>query len=185
MLLLDEVDLASNKILCLQPILEGKGIFLKKIGKFVKPAAGFTVVATANTKGKGSDDGRFIGTNVLNEAFLERFPVTFEQEYPPVSVEKKILGRVASNLGVTDIDFINRLVDWGDIIRKTFYDGGIDEIISTRRLVHILRAYSIFKNKMKAIEVCVNRFDDETKQAFLELYDKVDADVDISSKDEV
>ena len=184
-LLLDEVDLASNKILCLQSILEGKGVFLKKIGKFVKPASGFNVIATANTKGKGSDDGRFIGTNVLNEAFLERFPVTFEQEYPTGTIEKKILGRVAATVGVTDIDFINRLVDWGDIIRKTFYDGGIEEIISTRRLVHILRAYSIFKNKMKAIEVCVNRFDDETKQAFLELYDKVDADVDISSKDEV
>ena len=180
-LLLDEVDLASNKILCLQSILEGKGVFLKKIGKFVKPAAGFNVIATANTKGKGSDDGRFIGTNVLNEAFLERFPVTFEQEYPTGTIEKKILGRVAATVGVTDIDFINRLVDWGDIIRKTFYDGGIEEIISTRRLVHILRAYSIFKNKMKAIEVCVNRFDDETKQAFLELYDKVDADVDLDS----
>ncbi len=178
-LLLDEIDLASNKILCLQPILEGKGIFLKKIGKFVEPAAGFNVVATANTKGKGSDDGRFIGTNVLNEAFLERFPVTFEQEYPPVSVEKRILGGVAANLGVTDTNFIARLVDWGDIIRKTFYDGGIEEIISTRRLVHIVRAYSIFNDKMKAIQVCVNRFDDETKQAFLELYDKVDADVDL------
>ncbi len=178
-LLLDEIDLASNKILCLQPILEGKGIFLKKIGKFVQPAKGFTVVATANTKGKGSDDGRFIGTNVLNEAFLERFPVTFEQDYPSPSVETRILGRVASTLGVTDTDFCTRLVDWGDIIRKTFYDGGIEEIISTRRLVHILRAYSIFNDKMKAISVCVNRFDDETKQAFLELYDKVDADVEI------
>ena len=175
-LLLDEIDLASNKILCLQPILEGKGIFLKKIGRFIQPAAGFNVVATANTKGKGSDDGRFIGTNVLNEAFLERFPVTFEQEYPPVSVEKKILGGIASQLGVTDTDFIARLVDWGDIIRKTFYDGGIEEIISTRRLVHIVRAYSIFNDKAKAIQVCINRFDDETKQAFLELYDKVDAD---------
>ena len=178
-LLLDEVDLASNKILCLQPILEGKGLFLKKIGRFVRPAVGFNVVATANTKGKGSDDGRFIGTNVLNEAFLERFPVTFEQEYPPVSVEKRILGGVAAHHGVTDTDFIARLVDWGDIIRKTFYDGGIEEIISTRRLVHIVRAYSIFNDKMKAIQVCVNRFDDETKQAFLELYDKVDADVDL------
>ena len=178
-LLLDEVDLASNKILCLQSILEGKGVFLKKIGKFVKPAAGFNVIATANTKGKGSDDGRFIGTNVLNEAFLERFPVTFEQDYPAPSVEKKILGGVAANLGITDTDFIARLVDWGDIIRKTFYDGGIEEIISTRRLVHIVRAYSIFNDKMKAIQVCVNRFDDETKQAFLELYDKVDADVDL------
>jgi hypothetical protein len=178
-LLLDEIDLASNKILCLQPILEGKGIFLKKIGRFVSPAKGFNVVATANTKGKGSDDGRFIGTNVLNEAFLERFPVTYEQEYPSPSVEMKILGRVAVTLGVTDSDFCKRLVDWGDIIRKTFYDGGIEEIISTRRLVHILRAYSIFGDKMKAIQVCVNRFDDETKQAFLELYDKVDATVQL------
>jgi len=178
-LLLDEVDLASNKILCLQPILEGKGLFLKKIGRFVNPAPGFNVVATANTKGKGSDDGRFIGTNVLNEAFLERFPVTFEQDYPAPSVEKRILGGVAANLGVTDTDFIARLVDWGDIIRKTFYDGGIDEIISTRRLVHIVRAFSIFGDKMKSIQVCVNRFDDETKEAFLQLYDKVDADVDL------
>ena len=182
-LLLDEIDLASNKILCLQPILEGNGIFLKKIGKFVQPKAGFNVVATANTKGKGSDDGRFIGTNVLNEAFLERFPVTFEQEYPPVSVEKKILGGIASQLGVTDTDFIARLVDWGDIIRKTFYDGGIEEIISTRRLVHIVRAFSIFNNKAKAIQVCVNRFDDETKQAFLELYDKVDADFELPNEE--
>ena len=182
-LLLDEIDLASNKILCLQPILEGNGIFLKKIGRFVNPRAGFNVVATANTKGKGSDDGRFIGTNVLNEAFLERFPVTFEQEYPPVSVEKKILGGVATQNGVTDVQFLEKLVDWGDIIRKTFYDGGIDEIISTRRLVHIVRAYSIFNDKAKAIQVCVNRFDDETKQAFLELYDKVDADFQLPTEE--
>ena len=180
-LLLDEIDLASNKILCLQPILEGKGIFLKKIGKFVQPAKGFNVVATANTKGKGSEDGRFIGTNVLNEAFLERFPVTFEQDYPSPNIETKILGRVAATLGVTNTDFCKRLVDWGDIIRKTFYDGGIEEIISTRRLVHIVRAYSIFNDKAKAIQVCVNRFDDETKQAFLELYDKVDVDFELSS----
>ena len=175
-LLLDEVDLASNKILCLQPILEGKGVFLKKIGRFVNPTAGFNVIATANTKGKGSDDGRFIGTNVLNEAFLERFPVTFEQSYPPSTVEQKILEGVALDLGIEERDFCKRLVDWADIIRKTFYDGGIEEIISTRRLVHIIRAYSIFQNKAKAIQVCVNRFDDETKQSFLELYDKVDAD---------
>ena len=175
-LLLDEVDLASNKILCLQSILEGKGVFLKKIGKFVKPSAGFNVVATANTKGKGSDDGRFIGTNVLNEAFLERFPVTFEQSYPAPATEQKILEGVALDLGVEDREFCKRLVDWADIIRKTFYDGGIEEIISTRRLVHIVRAYSIFQDKGKAIQVCVNRFDDETKQAFLELYDKVDVD---------
>jgi hypothetical protein len=175
-LLLDEIDLASNKILCLQSVLEGKGVFLKKIGRFVKPAAGFNVIATANTKGKGSDDGRFIGTNVLNEAFLERFPVTFEQSYPAPSTEQKILEGIALDLGVEDRDFCKRLVDWADIIRKTFYDGGIEEIISTRRLVHIIRAYSIFGNKAKAIDVCTARFDDETKQAFLELYDKVDVD---------
>ena len=178
-LLLDEIDLASNKILCLQSILEGKGVFLKKIGKFIKPANGFNIIATANTKGKGSDDGRFIGTNVLNEAFLERFPVTFEQEYPAPAVENKILTAVAKNLGVDDADFCKRLVDWGDIIRKTFYDGGVEDIISTRRLVHIVRAYSIINNKAKAIQVCVNRFDDETKQSFLELYDKVDADFEM------
>jgi len=178
-LLLDEIDLASNKILCLQSILEGKGVFLKKIGKFVKAAEGFNVFATANTKGKGSDDGRFIGTNVLNEAFLERFPVTFEQEYPTPAIEQKIVEGIALDLDVEDRDFCKRLVDWADIIRKTFYDGGIEEIISTRRLVHIIRAYSIFKDKAKAIEVCVNRFDDETKQAFLQLYDKVDADFEM------
>jgi hypothetical protein len=170
-LLLDEIDLASNKILCLQSILEGKGVFLKKIGKWVAPAEGFQVFATANTKGKGSDDGRFIGTNVLNEAFLERFPVTFEQEYPTAAIEQKILGKICK-----DEEFCKRLADWADIIRKTFYDGGIEEIISTRRLVHIVKAYGIFNDKAKAIQVCVNRFDDETKQAFLELYDKVDAD---------
>jgi len=170
-LLLDEIDLASNKILCLQSILEGNGVFLKKIGKFIRPTAGFNVIATANTKGKGSDDGRFIGTNVLNEAFLERFPVTFEQNYPTPAQEKNILMKLSE-----DADFCGRLVDWADIIRKTFYDGGIDEIISTRRLVHIIRAHGIFGNKAKAIDVCTARFDDETKQAFLELYDKVDAD---------
>ena len=175
-LLLDEVDLASNKILCLQSILEGKGVFLKKIGKYVKPTKGFNVIATANTKGKGSEDGRFIGTNVLNEAFLERFPVTFEQSYPTPATEQKILEGISLDLGVEDTDFCKRLVDWADIIRKTFYDGGIDEIISTRRLVHIIRAFSIFKDKAKAIQVCVSRFDDETKQSFLELYDKVDVD---------
>ena len=182
-LLLDEIDLASNKILCLQSVLEGKGVFLKKIGKYVNPVAGFNVIATANTKGKGSDDGRFIGTNVLNEAFLERFPVTFEQDYPSPRIEQKILAGVATSIGVEDTNFINRLVDWGDIIRKTFYDGGVDEIISTRRLVHIVRAFSIFKDKAKAIQVCVNRFDDETKQSFIELYDKVDADFQLPKEE--
>jgi hypothetical protein len=178
-LLLDEIDLASNKILCLQSALEGKGVFLKKICKQITPAEGFQILATANTKGKGSDDGRFIGTNVLNEAFLERFPVTFEQMYPSPATEQKILEGIALDLGVEDRDFCKRLVDWGDIIRKTFYDGGIEEIISTRRLVHIIRAYAIFQDKAKAIQVCVNRFDDETKQSFLELYDKVDADFEL------
>ena len=172
-LLLDEIDLASNKILCLQSILEGKGVFLKKIGKYVRPAAGFNVFATANTKGKGSDDGRFVGTNVLNEAFLERFPVTFEQQYPTPANEQKILDLVSK-----ETEFNKRLVDWADIIRKTFFDGGIDEVISTRRLVHIVRAFQIFGNRAKAITTCISRFDDETKQAFQELYDKVDADVD-------
>ena len=175
-LLLDEIDLASNKILCLQSILEGTGVFLKKIGKFVRPAAGFTVVATANTKGKGSDDGRFIGTNILNEAFLERFPITFEQQYPTVAIESKILNKLCN-----DKKFCKNLSDWADIIRKTFDDGGIDEVISTRRLVHVIKAYQIFANKEKAISFCLNRFDDETKQSFLELYDKVDADVEFKN----
>ena len=177
-LLLDEVDLASNKILCLQSILEGKGVFLKKIGRFVEPKAGFNVIATANTKGKGSEDGRFIGTNVLNEAFLERFCVTFEQSYPSPSTEIKILASLCD-----DQDFCKHLVDWADIIRKTFFDGGIDEVISTRRLVHIARAYDIFGNKSKALEVCINRFDDETKAAFIELYDKVDEDFQMIDKE--
>ena len=181
-LLLDEIDLASNKILCLQSILEGKGVFLKKIGRFVKPAAGFNVIATANTKGKGSDDGRFIGTNVLNEAFLERFCVTFEQEYPTPKIEVKILDSVSQKLDCYDSQFNQRLADWADIIRKTFYDGGIEEVISTRRLVHIIRAFAIWKDKAKAIEVCTNRFDSETKQAFLDLYDKVDADVEFNKE---
>jgi hypothetical protein len=184
-LLLDEVDLASNKILCLQSILEGKGVFLKKTGRYVKPAAGFNVIATANTKGKGSDDGRFIGTNVLNEAFLERFALTFEQEYPTVAVETNILVRIAASVGKHDEDFCKNLANWADIIRKTFADGGIDEVISTRRLVHIMRAYAIWGDRMKAIKVCVNRFDDETKQSFIELYDKIDADVQTEEEENV
>jgi hypothetical protein len=188
-LLLDEVDLASNKIMCLQSVLEGKGVFLKKIGKHVVPKAGFNVIATANTKGKGSDDGRFIGTNVLNEAFLERFPITFEQEYPTVSVETKILTKVAESLNIPMIgehtDFIKHLCTWSEIIRKTFNDGGIDEVISTRRLVHIIKAYSIFGKKDKAIKVCLNRFDDETKATFVELYDKIDAEFKQTETQEV
>ena len=176
-LLLDEIDLASNKIMCLQPILEGSGIYVKKINKFVKPAFGFNVIATANTKGQGSDDGKFIGTNVLNEAFLERFPITFEQEYPGVKTEQKIVATKLKSAGKADDKFATNLVTWADVIRKTYKDGGVDEIISTRRLVHIAEAYSIFKNKMKAIEVCTNRFDTDTKNSFVDLYTKVDSGV--------
>src|SRR5210317_2260432 len=179
-LLLDEIDLASNKIMCLQPILEGKGVFLKKINEYIEPAKGFNVIATANTKGKGSDDGRFIGTNVLNEAFLERFPITFEQSYPSLKIEENIVLKVFEGLGIKDKEFATNLVKWADVIRKTFYDGGIDEIISTRRIVHIANAYAIFKNKMKAIQVCTNRFDEDTKNSFLDLYTKVDAGEDLS-----
>jgi len=183
-LLLDEIDLANPaKIMCLQSILEGKGYFIKKTGEFIKPANGFTVVATGNTKGKGSEDGRFIGTNVMNEAFLERFPITCEQDYPTPAIEKKILGKVFDDLGVTDGDYCTKLVDWADIIRKTFYDGGVDEVISTRRLVHIAKAYSIFEDRMTAIDMCINRFDDDTKQSFRDLYAKIDAGV-LASDDE-
>ena len=183
-LLLDEIDLASNKILCLQSILEGKGIFLKKTGEYITPTEGFNVFATANTKGKGSEDGRFIGTNVLNEAFLERFPVTFEQSYPSSATEQRILEGIALDLNIEDRAFCKYLCDWADIIRKTFYDGGIEEVISTRRLVHIIRAYSIFEDKSKAIQVCINRFDEETKASFMELYDKVDADFEMVADSE-
>lgn len=184
-LLLDEIDLGNPaKIMCLQSILEGKGYFIKKTGEFVSPAAGFTVVATGNTKGKGSDDGRFIGTNVLNEAFLERFPVTFEQEYPAVSIEKKILAAVFEDLDIKDDEFVEKLVDWADIIRKTFYDGGIDEIISTRRLVHIAKAFKIFGDRIKSIDMCINRFDEDTKASFRDLYTKLDADVDLDTRPE-
>jgi hypothetical protein len=184
LLLLDEIDLASNKIMCLQPILEGNGVFLKKINQFVKPAKGFNVIATANTKGQGSDDGKFIGTNILNEAFLERFPITIEQAYPSNKIEEKILLNVMSDKKLTstvDSEFATSLVTWADIIRKTYYEGGVDELISTRRLVHIVEAFSIFKNKMKAIEMCTNRFDLDTKTSFLDLYTKIDGGEDVSS----
>ena len=184
LLLLDEIDLASNKIMCLQPILEGNGVFLKKINRFVKPSKGFNVIATANTKGQGSDDGKFIGTNILNEAFLERFPITIEQAYPTNKIETKILLNVMSDKGLSsavDSEFAKSLVTWADIIRKTYYEGGVDELISTRRLVHIVEAFSIFKNKMKAIEMCTNRFDLDTKTSFLDLYTKIDGGEDVSS----
>ena len=183
-LLLDEIDLASNKIMCLQPILEGNGVFIKKINKFVKPAPGFNVIATANTKGQGSDDGKFIGTNILNEAFLERFPITIEQSYPSNKNEIKMLENVMTQKGLTkdaDKKFANNLITWADIIRKTFYEGGVDEIISTRRLVHIVDAYAIFKDKMKSIQMCTNRFDTDTKTSFIDLYTKIDGGEDVTS----
>ena len=184
-LLLDEVDLASNKIMCLQPVLEGNPLLIKKEGRIVRPEPGFTVMATANTKGKGSEDGRFIGTNILNEAFLERFPVTVEQEYPTIAVEKKIIIKLMETLNVLDEEYATKLVDWADLIRKTFYDGGVDELIATRRLVHIIHAYAIFKDRMKAISMCVARFDDQTKETFMDLYSKLDDTVSMSSeKDE-
>ena len=181
-LLLDECDLGTEDILCLQPILEGKPYFDKKTGEVVHPAAGFTVLATANTKGKGSDDGRFIGTNILNEAFLERFAVTVEQEYPPAATERKILEKNFAELGLTDAVFIERLITWAEIIRKSYADGAVDEIISTRRLVHITKAFSIFNNRLKSIEMCLNRFDTDTKTAFLDLYTKVDAEATAPTK---
>jgi hypothetical protein len=176
-LVLDEIDRGSNKLLAIQAIAEGKDYINKKTGEVIKPAKGFQIVATANTKGKGSDDGRFIAAQILDEAFLERFPITVEQEYAPVATEKKILKKVFDSLEVEDDGFVSKLVDWADIIRKTFYEGGVDEIIATRRLVHIANAYAIFNDKMKAIELCVNRFDDETKESFLDLYTKVDGGV--------
>ena len=176
-LLLDEVDLASNKILCLQSVLEGKGIFLKKIGKYIKPATGFNVIATANTKGKGSDDGRFIAANIIDEAFLERFTITMEQPYPSTNIEKKIVLKHMDKFGKTDEAFAETLTTWSETIRKTFLDGGIDDLISTRRLCHIVQTFSIFNDRLKSIELCVNRFDEDTKTAFLDLYEKVDASV--------
>ena len=176
-LLIDEIDLASNKIMCLQAILEGKGYLNKKTGEYVSPADGFTIIATANTKGKGSDDGRFIGTNILNEAFLERFSITMEQEYPTNAIEKKILTKEFGRLEIDAPEgYVVNLVNWADVIRKSFFEGAIDELISTRRLVHIAQAFSMFKEKMKAIELCVSRFDTETKATFLDLYTKVDAE---------
>ena len=181
-LLLDEVDLASNKIMCLQPVLEGNGIYIKKINRYIKPAKGFTVIATANTKGRGSDDGKFIGTNILNEAFLERFPITMEQPYPALSVEKKIVLGSMEKYGKVDEDFADKLVTWAEVIRKTYFEGAVDELISTRRLDHIVKAYTIFNDKLKAIEMCTNRFDEDTKTSFLDLYSKVDAGVDLDEE---
>ena len=181
-LLLDECDLGSNKLLALQPVLEGKGVYLKKVNKWIKPKEGFNVIATANTKGKGSEDGRFIGTNILNEAFLERFAITIEQPYPTAAIEKKIVVGAMTKYGKVDEDFASNLVTWSEVIRKTFFDGGVDEVISTRRLDHIVKAFAIFGDKMKSIELCVARFDEDTKVSFMDLYTKIDAGVDVETE---
>jgi len=173
-LLLDEIDRATNKIMCLQGILEGKPVLVKKTGEIVSPAEGFNVIATANTKGKGSEDGRFTAASIIDEAFLERFTISVDQRFPSLSVEKKIVLKHMEKYGSTDDDFADKLVTWADIIRKTYYDDGVDEVISTRRLCHIVQTFSIFNKRDKAIDLCISRFDDDTKSAFLDLYTKVD-----------
>ena len=173
-LLLDEIDRATNKIMCLQGILEGKPVLVKKTGETISPKAGFNVIATANTKGKGSEDGRFTAASIIDEAFLERFTVAIDQQFPSPSIETKILNNHMTKFGVEDIDFVEKLITWADIIRKTFYDEGVDEVISTRRLCHIAQTFSIFNNRTKAIDLCIARFDEDTKSAFLDLYSKVD-----------
>ena len=182
-LLLDEIDRATNKIMCLQGILEGKPVVVKKTGETISPAPGFNVIATANTKGKGSDDGRFTAASIIDEAFLERFTISIDQQFPSPRVEQKIVTKHMEKFGAIDADFAEKLVSWADIIRKTFYDDGVDEVISTRRLCHIVQTYSIFNDRMKAIDLCIARFDDDTKEAFLDLYSKVDAGVDFNAEE--
>ena len=176
-LLLDEIDRATNKIMCLQGVLEGKPVLVKKTGETIEPAKGFNVIATANTKGKGSDDGRFTAASIIDEAFLERFTISVDQQFPSASIEKKILQKHMDKFDCKDDEFVDRLVTWADIIRKTFYDDGVDEVISTRRLCHVVQTFSIFTDRMKAIDLCISRFDEDTKSAFLDLYTKVDSGV--------
>ena len=183
-LLLDEVDLGSNKLMCLQSVLEGKGYLIKKTGEWVTPTPGFTIVATANTKGQGSEDGKFIGTQIMNEAMLERFAITMQQEYPPVTTERNILKKEMALSGDVDEDFCKKLVDWADIIRKTYYEGAIDDVITTRRLVHIVNAYRMFNDKLKSITMCISRFDEDTRNAVLDLYTKVDEGVHLETDSE-
>ena len=184
-LLLDEVDLGSNKLMCLQSVLEGKGYFIKKTGEWVSPKQGFTVLATANTKGQGSDDGKFIGTQIMNEAMLERFAITMQQEYPPVKTERSILKKEMELTGEVDNEFCEKLVDWADIIRKSFYEGAIDDVVTTRRLVHIVNAYRMFNDKLKSITMCISRFDEETRNSILDLYTKIDAGVDMNAENSI
>ena len=181
-LILDEIDRGSNKLMCLQAILEGKPYFNKKSGEVVHPASGFNVIATANTKGRGSDDGKFMGAQILDEAFLERFAITVEQEYPSNAQEKKIVLNKMEVANCVDEEFATNLVNWAEVIRKTFYEGAIDELVSTRRLEHIVKAFAMFGDRLKAIQLCVNRFDTETKSAFVDLYTKVDEGVDLSTE---
>ena len=184
-LLLDEVDLGSNKLMCLQSVLEGKGYFIKKTGEWVSPKEGFTVLATANTKGQGSDDGKFIGTQIMNEAMLERFAITMQQEYPPVKTERSILKKEMELTGEVDNEFCEKLVDWADIIRKSFYEGAIDDVVTTRRLVHIVNAFRMFGDKLKSITMCISRFDEETRNSILDLYSKIDAGVDLNAENSI
>ena len=184
-LLLDEVDLGSNKLMCLQSVLEGKGYLIKKTGEWVSPKEGFTILATANTKGQGSDDGKFIGTQIMNEAMLERFAITMQQEYPPVTTERSILKKEMELTGDVDTEFCHKLVDWADIIRKTYYEGAIDDVITTRRLVHIVNAFRMFDDKLKSITMCISRFDEETRNSILDLYSKIDAGVDLNAENPV
>ena len=183
-LILDEIDRGSNKLMCLQAILEGKPYFNKKTGETITPVPGFNIVATANTKGRGSDDGKFISANILDEAFLERFAITVEQEYPTMATEKKIVIKKMEKVNNVDEGFATHLVTWSDVIRKTYYEGAIDELISTRRLEHIVNAYAVFGDKKKAVQLCVNRFDDDTKTAFIDLYTKVDPTVELTEPTE-
>jgi MoxR-like ATPase len=184
--LIDEVDLASHKIMCLQPVMEGQPIYLKKVNQLITPAPGFNIVATANTKGKGSTDGRFMGTNILNEAFLDRFSATFYQEYPSVAHETKILKKQFSLYDIIDNDFVDKLVKWADVIRKSFKEGAVEDIVTTRRLIDITKSFSIFNDKMKSITMCLERFDDETRDSFADLYTKIDSGVSLEdlNKDE-
>ena len=184
-LLLDEVDLGSNKLMCLQSVLEGKGYFIKKTGEWVSPKEGFTVLATANTKGQGSDDGKFIGTQIMNEAMLERFAITMQQEYPPVTTERSILKKEMELTGLVDNEFCEKLVDWADIIRKSYYEGAIDDVVTTRRLVHIVNAFRMFGDKLKSITMCISRFDEETRNSILDLYTKIDAGVDLNAENPI
>ena len=184
-LLLDEVDLGSNKLMCLQSVLEGKGYLIKKTGEWVTPKEGFTILATANTKGQGSEDGKFIGTQVMNEAMLERFAITMQQEYPPVKTERSILKKEMELTGQVDDEFCDKLVDWADIISKSYYEGAIEDVVTTRRLVHIVNAFRMFGDKLKSITMCISRFDEETRNSILDLYTKIDAGVDLNAENPI